>query len=43
LRQIAGAAGSDLRFEAHVDAALDAVADGLEHSLDIDALLAAAA
>jgi len=43
LRQIAGAADSGLRFEAHVDAALDAVADGLEHSLDIDALLAAAA
>ena len=43
LKQIAGMPASGLRYEEQVDAALDAVADGLERSLDMDALLAAAA
>ncbi len=43
LQQIAVPPVSGLRYEDHVDAALDAVADGLEQCLDMDALLAAAA
>ena len=43
LQQVAGLPVSGLRYEEHVDAALDAVADGLERALDMEALLAAAA
>jgi adenosylcobyric acid synthase len=37
-----GGRASELDYEAQVDATLDALADQLEHDLDLDALLALA-
>jgi adenosylcobyric acid synthase len=42
LERLRAGAGSDLDFDASVDAALDEVAAGLEGALDLDALFAAA-